>query len=124
MNDILIIKLYRNDELQSDYHDLIIEEFNNKIKELYSIAQKYNKALFFSMPISLDLITNISQNFAEIEYTGNLAFEEKEKYVEILKTLSTNAEFNYPYLNDFQTLKFIKFRKIDKSTEDLLFISD
>ena len=76
------------------------------------------------MPISLDLITNISQNFAEIEYTGNLAFEEKEKYVEILKTLSTNAEFNYPYLNDFQTLKFIKFRKIDKSTEDLLFISD
>lgn len=121
MKNIVIIKLYRNDLMQSDYHDLVIEEYEKYIKDLENFAKTKNKELFFSIIESSFYLKDPAKNYAEIEFTGELDAYEKEFYSKTLKLLSSNAFRKKDTLNPYITLKLIKFKKVEKY-EEIVFI--
>lgn len=53
-----------------------------------------------------------SDCFAEVEYTGELQNEEKKYYLETLNELATDAEISGGEMDIFNTLRFVRFRKI------------
>ena len=110
----VIIKLYVN-ELQGDFHDINISNFESIVKEMQDYAAKSNKKLFFAA-LANDESVGIPVSctpFAEIEYTDSITVEEKHQYVDYLKKLSANAKLNGIYLEESNTLTMVKFRKIE-----------
>lgn len=112
--DYIIIKLYLND-IQGDCHDIRIEDFEKTYKEMQNYAKSINKKLYF-VPLTSDNEDGLPINctpFAEIEYTGTLSGAEKKSFVEYIKSFSIDAEISMPYLEEFCTLKMVKFKKIE-----------
>ena len=110
----IIIKLYLN-EMQNDFHDISISNFEAIAKEMKNYALKNNKKLFF-VALANDQTIGVPLScspFAEIEYTESITQEEKNKYIDCLKKLSMNAEINGNYLEEFNTLAMVKFKKIE-----------
>lgn len=111
--DYCIIKLYLN-EHQQDFHDIQIDENETTIEEMRKVAFNNGKYLIF------ESITNVSclglpinnTPYAEIEYTGEINAEEKSFYIESLKQLSTDATMEEECLNPFNTLEYVRFKKI------------
>ena len=109
----VIIKLYVN-SLQGDYHDINQKNLEALVEEMQLYARKNDKRLFFASFTS-DSEEGIPVDctpFAEVEYTDSITAEEKNQYVEYLKKLSINAEIRGKYLEEFNTLTMVKFRKI------------
>lgn len=108
--DTVIIKLYTNNQLD-EYHDLCINEFENILGEMKKYAKEHGKTLCFAaignsgFPIDNDC-------FAEVEYTGDMQDTEKKYYLETLNELATDAEISVGEMDIFNTLRFVRFRKI------------
>ena len=112
--DYIIIKLYLND-IQGDCHDIHIADFEKTFKEMQSYAKSMNRNLYF-VPLTSDNNAGLPiacTPFAEIEYTGTLSEAEKKSFVEYMKSFSVDAEIKTPYLEEFCTLKMVKFKKIE-----------
>ena len=112
--EYIIIKLYTN-EMQGDYHDINIDNLNLILQKMQDYAEKKGKKLYFAS-MTTDQTIGVPVNcspFAEIEYTESITQEEKNKYVEYLKKISMNAEINGEFLEEFNTLKMFKFKKIE-----------
>ena len=120
--EYIIIKHYAGD-IDGDYHDLVISEYERIYKELESFARECGRKLFYA-PIAKEAGCSIPLDttpFAEVEYTGELAAEERERYVEFLKRLSRDARFERGYLIPYGTLKMVKFKRI--ADEDIYEVS-
>ena len=50
--------------------------------------------------------------FAEIEYTGEMQENDKQYYVASLRKLATDGAIDGNEMSSFETLKFVKVRKI------------
>ena len=110
----IIIKLYTN-EIQDDFHDINIDKLNLLVQEMQDYAKGNGKKLYL-VSITSDPRSGIPVDcspFAEVEYTDNITQEEKTKYVEYLKKLSMDAEIIGEYLEEYNTLKMVKFKKIE-----------
>ena len=133
MKDIVLIKLYRNEFSDNDYHDWMIDRYPLFAEELKKHLQERGKS-FYLMCLSSDTLNGAPCNgnpFAEIEYTGSLTQEEKQNCLETLKKLSSDLEW-YQTKNgrkketksrEFSTLTLVKIRKI-KEDEELLELSE
>ena len=89
-------------------------------------ATDNNKKLYFAA-LTNDQTVGIPVNctpFAEIEYTGSIDEAEKRQYIEYLKKLSLNAEIKGEYLEEFNTLTMVKFKKTDDEILEILAVSE
>lgn len=111
MKNIVIIKLYKNEITSGDYHDLMLDEFEQKYNEAKEFAKNKDKELYFNIINCEDVIN--ADGFAEIEYNTSLDEEEKEYYKELIKYFSYDAEIENRTLNTYSTLKRIILKKIN-----------
>ena len=90
MKDTVVIKVYRNDISCSDYHDIYLNDFDAKVKELKS--------------------------FAEITYSGTLSEQEKDKYISIIQFFAQDAEIKRGTLEIYDLPLSIIFTKAQIET--------
>lgn len=127
MKDYVIIKLYRNEFSDTDYHDWMIDSYPLFVEELYEFLKERGKTLYFNCCCSngLDEIPVSGNPMAEIEYTTKLSQEEKDKCVEILKKMSSDLEWEEVRKgnrkkfesNEHSTLTLVRLKKIDPNEE-------
>lgn len=110
----VIIKFYGN-EVDSDFHDLNISEYEKDMIEIHNYAERNDSRLFVTCITnnSLDGPAISGDTFAEIEYTNFLSEEEKGEYINFLKKVSKTAEIKRKRLCEYQTLKMVNFKHID-----------
>ena len=111
MNTI-IIKLYTQAKL-GEFSDVYINEFESLVNDMKQYARQRNGDLYFAA-ISRDACEFPVDNdcFAEVEYTEELQIEEKQSYITSLRKLATDGSVDGDEMRSFETLKFVKFRKI------------
>lgn len=90
--DIVIIKLFRNEITNSDYHDIMIDDYEEKIKELHKYGEKINKKILFTVTNTMSPISG--DFFAEVTTNCALTEQEKNYFVETIKYFCGDAEFN------------------------------
>ncbi len=133
MKDIVVIKLYRNEFSNDDYHDWMTDCYPTIAEELEEYMKNKGKSLYFMCMCSnpLDGAPIDARPFAEIEYTGSFVQDEKEQCLATLKKLSSDIEFykakvgkrsEWTY-REFSTLTLVRIRKI-KDDEELLELSE
>lgn len=66
--DIVTIKLYLDDTICSDYHDIMIDKYQQKIDELHKYGKHSNKQILFFVCED----NTFGDNFAEITTNANL----------------------------------------------------
>ena len=111
MNTI-IIKLYTQVKL-GEFSDVYMDEFESLANEMKRYAKQRNGNLYFAA-ISRDTYEFPVDNdcFAEVEYTDELQNEDKQYYISSLRRLATDGSIDGNEMISFETLKFVKFRKI------------
>lgn len=90
--DIVIIKLFRNDIECADYHDIMIDNFEEKIKELHKYGNEINKKILFTVNNSMSPISG--DFFAEITSNCTLTKQEKTHFIETIKYFCDDADIN------------------------------
>lgn len=109
MVDTVIIKVYRNNITCSDYHDISLDNFDLKVKELKNFADSIGKKIYFTVCNALDCAD--FDCFAEITYSGTLSEQEKEKYISIIKFFTQDANIERETLNIYDLPISIIFTK-------------
>ena len=117
--DYIIIKHYIAD-LDPDYREINMSKLEDLLCKMKLYAKESGKQLLYAVMSENDYGFPVRQDtFADIEYTGEISDEEKQRYTQFLKSLSYNEE--YSARNDRMKLhcmlKLIRFRKI---TDELL----
>ncbi len=114
MKDTVIIKVYRNDIACGEYHDITLDEFDLKIKELKNFAEQIGKKVYFTVCNALDCAD--FDCFAEVVYSGELSVQEKEKYTEIIKFFAKDGRIENGALNIYDLSISIIFIKAQIET--------
>ena len=107
--EYIVIKLYLN-EMQGDCYDIHSEDFEKNYKNLQGYAESINRRLYLA-PMTASLIG--IDPFAEVEYTKDLSQEEKQNIVGYIKIFFTDGKVKGRELEEFNTLKMVKFEKIE-----------
>ena len=110
----LVVKLYIND-IQGDYHDIMVNKWESLMNEMIDYANANGKKMYFAS-LTTDQFIGLPIDctpFAEIEYTGNINDDEKKQYIEYVRKFSMSAQIKGKNLEEVNTLKMVKFRKID-----------
>lgn len=88
--DIVLIKLFRNDIECADYHDIMIDDYDEKIKELHKYGKEINKKILFTVINSLSPV--LGDCFAEVTANCILTKQEKKHFIEIIKYFCGDAK--------------------------------
>mgnify|MGYP006886786200 CR=1 FL=1 len=93
MRDVLIIKIYRNDFLSDDYHDLVMDSYEKTFKKLKKEAERHGKKLVLTSSFG-STVDNIIPNvpYIEILYSGILSSLEKDKYLAIARRFFSDVK--------------------------------
>ncbi len=103
MKNTVLIKLYRNNIINGDWHDMNLDEFPKKIAALRKYGKKIGKNVSFTVCQALDKCTQFDC-FAEIIYDGELSEEEKSTYVDAIKFYARDAYLGARFMEEY-TLK-------------------
>lgn len=121
MKYVVTIKFYRGQIVDTDYHDMILEEYKKLFKQLKDYFKAKNTAVFITY-LDTYLPPLDTTPFAEVEYTGDLSQEDKDFCVQQLVAMS--GDWFYSRKTDscteYSTLKLVKFAKISPSDVYLL----
>lgn len=109
MKETVIIKVYRQNITCSDYHDIMLEDFNLKVNELKTFAKSIGKNILFTVCKVLDCAD--FDCFAEITYNSALSEREKEKYISVIKYFTQDADIAKSELNIYDLPCTIIFTK-------------
>lgn len=90
--DIVLIKLFRNDIESADYHDIMIDDFEQKVEELHKYGAERNKKVFFTITNALSPVSG--DCFAEVTHNCALTKQEKAYFVDAIKFFCGDAEIN------------------------------
>ncbi len=112
--DTVVIKVYRNDITCGDYHDVYLDKFDLKVKELKSFAKDIGKQIYFTVCNALNCAD--FDCFAEVTYNGVLTEQEKDKYISIIKFFAQDAEIDRATLNIYDLPLSIIFTKAQIET--------
>ena len=108
----IIIKLYTQAKFD-EYRDLYINEFEALVEEMKKYAAQRQSTLYFAAMSNEQCGFPVENDcFAEIEYTGEMQEDDKQYYVASLRKLATDGVVEREGMSSFETLKFVKFRKI------------
>ena len=110
MKNIVIIKVFRNDITCNDYHDINLNNFDLKLKELRSFADSIGKQIYFTVCKALNCAD--FDCFAEITYNGTLSEQEKEKYESIVKYFAQDADIENGELKVYNLPVSIIYSKV------------
>lgn len=116
--DIIIIKLYRNEDT-TDMRDLKLDEFTEKINTLKKYGESINKKILFTVLSASEIAECNFSCFAEVEYSGEITQSEKDYIDEFLCDFSVMGEYDYSgkylQMNHFQTLEAVIFKKLQNA---------
>ncbi len=133
MKEVVLIKFYRNDFSDDDYHDWMIEVYCHFVQALEDYFIERGKRFYF-MPLSPNVWHSAPVNgtpFAEIEYTGTISVDEKQECIKTLQKLSSDIEWYEEkkgrkkelIYREFSSLKLVKFRRLEMD-EELVFLEE
>ena len=114
MKDTVIIKVFRNDITCGEYHDITLDQFDLKIKELKDFADQIGKKVYFMVCNALDCAD--FDCFAEVVYSGELSVQEKEKYTDVIKFFAKDANIESGTLSVYDLPISIIFIKAHMET--------
>lgn len=100
MKNTVLIKLYRNDYENDDWHDMHLKNFKQKIAELHKYAKKIGKNVCFTACQAVTQCTKFDC-FAEVIYDGELSEEEKRIYVDVIKFYARDAYMGSRFMEEY-----------------------
>lgn len=111
MKKYCIVSFVYNEEIQSDYHDISLDEFELLCKDAVKEAKKKGVDLYFIEVYNERIIGN---SIALIEHNFDLGVDEKNRFLKFLKLFFDDwgnyASDGYETIN---TLKAVRFLKTD-----------
>ena len=113
----LILKMFLNEKL-CEYHDVCEGEYLSVMENIRSLANESGRSFYFIQTVN-DPRGGIPVDctpFAEIEYNGEMAREEKVEYIKLVKGLFNDGDIKYEHgvtLETVNTLSMVKFKKTD-----------
>ncbi len=113
MKDIVIIKLYHNEQF-GDWHDLQLDEVEQRIEYLIAFGDSINKHIMLSV-LAHDRVGEFSC-FAEISYTGAVSIQEQTYYNELVEFLSCDGFWHEDYLDNVPTIEHVVYIPLPVAT--------
>lgn len=117
MENVIIIKLFRNQIAEKSYRAFAVSTYPQIIAEMNDFAQSHGKKLYFTLSTSEIVQTT---PICEIEYTCPLTQKELDFFVEKVKYLSSEGEIfsanKILYTKQETTLCLIKLSQIAKES--------
>jgi|GEM_PF-6827855 len=92
MKDVVFIKLYRPAYVCLEFHDLIADKLTSKVQALKQYGEQIGKEVFFSVCINESANSENNSCFAQITHSSDVNPFERQKYVDILKEFTKDAE--------------------------------
>lgn len=111
MQEVVIIKLFRNAIECGEYSDSNLDHFQDLINEMRDFGDAIGKKVLFTVCTALDIAQ--FDCFAEISYNGDIAPKEKDFYINVLKEFSKDAEISGGELKEYSLPLTIVFKKCD-----------
>ncbi|MGN0771745.1 MAG: hypothetical protein ACI4MI_04070 [Christensenellales bacterium] len=111
MQDIVIIKLYRNAIECCEFNDLTVDHHEELTQKLKDFGKTIGKKVVFTVCSALEIAE--FDCFAEISYNGDITPKEKQYYIDILKEFSKDAEISDGVLSEYSLPLTIFFNKIN-----------
>lgn len=109
--DIVVIKLFRNEIGCSDYHDIMIEEYQEKVEELHKYGEERGKKILFTVCNSMSPIE--ADTFAEVTSNYDISDEEENYYIDVIKFFCGDAEISYRTMDITFCNPIVIFKKVD-----------
>ena len=110
MNKYCIISFVYEREIQSDYHDVSLDEFEVLCKKAMKEAKKKGINLCFKEVYNERII---GDSFALVEHNFDLESEEKIKLSEFIKSFFDDWDYTRKGIRTINTLKAVRFLKAD-----------
>ncbi|MGN0788532.1 MAG: hypothetical protein ACI4MY_01235 [Christensenellales bacterium] len=111
MQEVVIIKLYRNAIGCGEYNDLNVDRFQDVVNDIRDFGKSIGKKVLFTICTALNIAD--FDCFAEIEYNGDITPKEKDFYINTLKEFSKDAEIRGEALYEYSLPLTVVFKKSD-----------
>lgn len=112
MKHCITIRIHRAQELMSDYHDLMIEEFAAQYDRIRAFGRELG-AVVLACEETNDLVGD--ESYVEVEHNFELTQPQKEQLLCLLKPLFHDGEFEKKRgtweIQEADTLKAVLFTK-------------
>lgn len=110
MEKYCIISFIYNQEIESDYHDVSLDEFEVLCKKAVKEARKKGVDLYFKEVYNERII---GDSIALVDYNFDLNDVEKDMLLKFIKSFFDDWDYTRKGIRTINTLKAVRFLKVD-----------
>ena len=110
MKKYLVIKLVYGEELQSDVHDCMLEEYEKACDDISDYAASLDAELLVEDSVN---VYGVGPSYAKVEHNFPLTHEEKARLVQYISCFFVDGEVKGENMKTFNVLSAVRFLQTD-----------